>query len=89
MIKKETTIKNKEGFHIRPAQIFSNAASKFESDVVVLNKDGNSTNGKSTLGLMALGFETGSKIILEISGKDEIEAGNELINIIDNKFGED
>lgn len=88
MIRRESTIQNAEGFHIRPAQLFMEKANEFRSDVMVLTEDGMEADGKSILGLMTLGLETGAKIILEIDGEDEAAAADALVELINNKFGE-
>lgn len=89
MLTCEATIQNSMGLHIRPAQLFVDKATQFASDIVVKNEDDMETDGKSILGLMTMGFEMGSRIILEIDGEDEEEASVALMELINNKFGED
>ncbi len=33
MVTQTTTIQNEQGFHLRPAQLFTELANKFESDI--------------------------------------------------------
>lgn len=89
MLSRETTIQNAMGFHIRPAQIFVDKANEFKSDIKVKNEDGMETDGKSILGLMTMGYEFGSKIIIEVNGEDEILAAEALMELINSKFGEE
>lgn len=89
MLTKETTVQNAMGFHIRPAQLFVDKANEFKSDITVKNEDGMETNGKSILGLMTMGYEFGSKIIIEVDGEDEEAAAEALLSLINNKFGEE
>lgn len=89
MIRREATIQNASGFHIRPAQLFVEKAAEFKSQIYVKNEEGNETDGKSILGLMTLGFEMGSKMILEIDGEDEESTAAALIDLINSKFGEE
>lgn len=89
MLTCEAVIQNAMGFHIRPAQLFVEKAIEFDSDIVVKNTDGMETDGKSILGLMTMGYQCGDKIILEIDGEDEEEAVNALLELINNKFGEE
>ena len=53
MITKELVVVNKLGIHARPAAMFVRTANKFESKVFV-EKDGETVNGKSIMGLMML-----------------------------------
>ena len=85
----EGALQNATGFHIRPAQLFMEKANEFKSDVKVRNEDGMETDGKSIIGLMTMGFELGSKIIIETNGDDEELAANALLDLINSKFGEE
>ena len=49
------TIKNKLGLHARPASLFVQTASKFDSDIVV-SKDSETANGKSLISREERGF---------------------------------
>ncbi|MCX5711667.1 MAG: HPr family phosphocarrier protein [Candidatus Omnitrophica bacterium] len=80
-IKKELIIRNKQGLHARPAALFVQIANKFDSRITVKN-DQESVNGKSIMGILMLGAENGSKIILEAEGSDAEVAIVELEKII-------
>lgn len=86
---KEATIQNATGFHIRPAQLFSEQATKFKSqiNIYVKGEDGK-VDGKSILGLMSLGLEKGRVILIEAEGPDEQEAVETLAGMIEDGFGE-
>jgi len=87
MIKKEITIKNKLGMHARAAVKFMNLANRFVSSVRI-EKDGNEIDGKSILGILTLAAVQGSRITLKISGKDEKQALEALVALIEGKFHE-
>lgn len=87
MIKKKVTIKNDAGVHARPAAALVKLASKFESDFHI-HMYGYKVNGKSILGVMTLAAEQGTELELEFDGKDEEEAAEEIIALIENGFGE-
>jgi phosphotransferase system HPr (HPr) family protein len=89
MISVEGILQNVTGFHIRPAQLFMEKASGFKSDITVRNEEGMEADGKSILGLMTMGFEFGSKIIIETNGDDEEIAANALMDLVNSKFGEE
>ena len=84
LMKKELIIKNKQGLHARPAAIFVQVANKFDSRITV-RRDAEEVNGKSIMGILMLGAEKGSLIIIEADGPDAQEALAELENIINNE----
>ena len=84
LIKKEFIIKNKQGLHARPAALFVQVANKFDARITV-RRDEEEVNGKSIMGILMLGAEKGSIIIVEADGIDAQEALVELENIINNE----
>ena len=87
MVNKKVTIKNKLGLHARAAVKFMNTANRFVSSVRI-EKDGNEIDGKSILGILTLAAVQGSQITLKISGKDEKQALDALVALIEAKFHE-
>lgn len=81
------TIQNKSGLHARPAALFSQKASSFKSNIVVV-KDGKTSNGKSILAVMALGVKQGESIVLTIDGPDASEAAAAFKKLVAENFGE-
>ncbi len=81
LIKKELIVKNKQGLHARPAAIFVQVANKFDSRITVRHDD-EEVNGKSIMGILMLGAEKGSLIIIEADGSDAEKAMEELGRII-------
>lgn len=75
------TVKNKQGLHARPAALFVQVANRFESNITVV-RDDERVNGKSIMGILMLGAEQGSEIILEADGKDADAALAELERIL-------
>ncbi|MEF3305020.1 HPr family phosphocarrier protein [Paenibacillus sp. GYB003] len=88
MISKELTVLNEQGFHVRPAQLFTEKAAQFESNVRVRSEAGEA-DGKSMLELMTLGLARGSRLTVEADGPDEAEALQALAGLIEDRFGED
>jgi len=84
LIKKELIVKNKQGLHARPAAIFVQVANKFDSRITV-RRDAEEVNGKSIMGILMLGAEQGSLIVLEADGADAEQALEELEKIITNE----
>lgn len=81
LIKKKMVINNKQGLHARPAAIFVQAANKFNSNVNIRRGD-ETVNGKSIMGILMLGAEKGTEVILEIEGSDAELAIVELEKIL-------
>ena len=81
LIKKKFIVKNKQGLHARPAAIFVQIANKFDSRITV-RRDAEEVNGKSIMGILMLGAEKGSLIIIEADGQDAQAAMIELEKII-------
>ena len=88
MIKKSAKIVNKLGLHARPSAMLVTAASKYNSEVF-FTKNGLRVNGKSILGVMMLAAEMGSELLIEVDGPDEEQALNEILQVIESKFGEE
>jgi phosphocarrier protein len=76
-LKKEIVVKNKQGLHARPAALFVQIANKFDSRII-LRRDDEEVNGKSIMGILMLGAEQGTTIMLEIEGDDAQAALEEL-----------
>lgn len=87
MITKKITVLNKLGIHARPAAQFVRVASRFKSDVTV-EKDDESVDGKSIMGLMMLAVGCGAEITVHAEGVDEEEAIAALQELVDGRFGE-
>jgi len=88
MVEQEVTIQNRLGLHARACSVFVKEAAKFGSHIFVV-RDGLEVNGKSILGVMMLAAEMGAKITLKTDGKDETEALEALVRVVNNKFGEE
>jgi len=88
LIRKEVTLLNKLGLHIRPAAMFTKLASQHRADVF-LTKDGVRVNAKSIMGVMMLAANKGAQLVLECDGEDEQELCDRLIDLIENKFNEE
>ena len=88
MVKKKITILNESGLHARPAATLVKLASKFSSKIF-LQKDSIEVSAKSIMGLMSLGAEMGSKILIIADGEDEEDALKQIYNLFKSKFGEE
>lgn len=84
LVKKKLTVRNKQGLHARPAALFVQIANKFDSRVTV-RRDKEEVNGKSIMGILMLGAEKGTQIVLEVEGEDAELAIAELEKILNNE----
>ncbi len=84
LITKNLIVNNKQGLHARPAALFVQVANKFDARITVRREE-EEVNGKSIMGILMLGAEKGSEIIVEIEGDDAEAAMQELEKIILNE----
>ena len=87
-ITKQLTVINRLGIHAQPAALFVKIAGKFTSQIMV-EKDGETINGKSIMGLMMLAAAQGSKLTLTADGTDAEAAVAALEELFQKKFNED
>lgn len=85
---REVTVLNKQGIHARPSASFVKLAGRFQCDVFI-EKDGETINGKSIMGLLMLAAGPGSRMRIVCKGGDGAAALAELCALVDGKFGED
>ena len=81
-------ITNELGMHARAATKFVQTANKFGATITV-EKDGQSVNGKSIMGVLMLVAAKGSWITVRAEGADAAEALEALTALVKDKFGED
>lgn len=66
---KEVKINSPQGLHARPAAMFVQIVSKYNSEVTVSNGS-EKVNGKSIMGILTLGAQHSSAITIEVVGED-------------------
>jgi phosphocarrier protein len=81
-------IVNELGMHARAATKFVQTANKFQCQVSV-EKDGQTVNGKSIMGVLMLVAAKGTFITVRCAGDDAEAALGALATLIKDKFGED
>jgi phosphocarrier protein HPr len=84
---KKLEIQNKLGLHARAAALFVQTVNKFSSQVTVTN-DGQTTDGRSIMGMLTLGATQGSKIQVEVTGEDAEKALRAIEKLLDSRFNE-
>jgi phosphocarrier protein HPr len=81
-------ITNELGMHARAATKFVQTANKFKSAISV-EKDGQTVNGKSIMGVLMLVAAKGTSITITCDGEDSAAALAALVTLVKDKFGED
>ncbi len=82
MFEKKIVVNNKTGLHARPASDLAKLCQKFDCDIII--KLGNvNINPKSVISILAGGVSHGSAILLQVEGKDEKRAGEEIADFMD------
>ena len=81
-------ITNKRGLHARASAKLVEAASRFKAHITV-NKDGQSVEARSVMGLMLLAASLGTEVEICAAGEDAKEALVAILALIAAKFGEE
>ena len=87
MVSKLTKVTNEMGFHMRPANVFVTAMTKYASNINIIVGD-KKINGKSIMNIMAACIKCGTDITVECDGADEKGMLDEAIALIESGFGE-
>jgi phosphocarrier protein len=88
VVSKDVVVQNQLGLHARPASMFVKTATKFASEIMV-EKEGESVNGKSIMGLMMLAASHGTTLTVTAEGSDATNAVNELEDLVNRNFEEE
>ncbi len=78
-------ISNPQGLHMRPAYLFAETASKFDSTIEVV-KGEMRIDGKSVLSILTLGAAQGVEVKVEATGPDAENAVQALGELISSGF---
>jgi phosphocarrier protein HPr len=81
-------IGNRRGLHARASAKFVNLASQLDANIEV-EKDGNKVCGTSIMGLMMLGAAMGDEVTVHVAGMGAEDALAKLIQLIEDRFGEE
>ena len=84
-------VRHEVGLHARPAALFVQLATKYESEILVAKADDDSdreVNAKSILSLLTLGVNQGTAVRIRATGQDEEDAVRALRELIESDFGE-
>lgn len=87
MIQTPVIISNKLGLHARASAKLSKLAGSFPCEVR-LSRGDRKINAKSIMGVMMLAAGMGAEVVVETDGPNEAQAMQELLELINDKFGE-
>ena len=87
-VRREVLITNKRGLHARASAKFVNMASELDAKIEV-EKDGHRVCGTSIMGLMMLGAAMGDSIAIHVEGDGAEQALAKLVELVEERFGED
>ncbi|HEX7835069.1 MAG TPA: dihydroxyacetone kinase phosphoryl donor subunit DhaM [Pseudolysinimonas sp.] len=79
---------NPEGLHARPASLIVTALGGLDAKVTVRTGDKKPVDGRSPIGLMALGARQGDEIVVSASGPQAADALAAVRELIATSFGE-
>ncbi len=87
MVSAKVTLKNPQGMHMRPAQLFVNTVAPFHCDVTILH-NGNAVNARSIMNLMAACIKCGSEVEIQCSGEQEQACLDAAVALVESGLGE-
>ena len=87
-VSREVLISNQRGLHARASAKFVNLASDIAAKIEV-EKDGHRVCGTSIMGLMMLGAAMGDSIVIHVEGDGSEDALVQLVQLVEERFGEE
>ncbi|HYS11442.1 MAG TPA: HPr family phosphocarrier protein [Myxococcales bacterium] len=87
-IEKVCTVRNKMGLHARPAAQIVQTANRYPCDVT-LEKDGQSVNGKSIMGVLMLAAALGTSVTVRTEGEQARQCADAIGDLFEKGFNEE
>lgn len=85
MVKRNATIRNKMGIHVRPTGVIIQTVDGWEADIRVKAK-GMETMLKDHMGLLAMGLCQGDNVEIMVSGKDEERIVEDVVELFEREY---
>jgi phosphocarrier protein HPr len=86
-ITRTIVIRNKQGLHARPAEMFVRTALQFQSRIELV-REGRRVAASSIIDLLTLGAGPGTELVLEAEGDDAESAIEALVLLVEKGFDE-
>ncbi len=87
-VEERFVLPNPEGLHARPASLIVTALGGLDAKVTVRTGDKKPVDGRSPIGLMALGAQQGDEIVVTATGGQAAEALAAVRQLVASSFGE-
>jgi phosphocarrier protein HPr len=87
-VSRQVAITNQRGLHARASAKFVNLASQIDAKIEV-EKDGHRVCGTSIMGLMMLGAAMGDTVVIHVEGDHADAALEQLVTLVEDRFGEE
>jgi phosphocarrier protein HPr len=87
-VKRRFIVTNRLGLHAQPAAMLVQTNSRFKSDITI-ERSGQSVDGKSILGILALAAEKGAELTITARGPDATKVMEQIALLFERKFDED
>jgi len=81
-------VPNQQGIHVRPAQQIAEVATRFKSEIII-RRGQEDFDAKSTMRLLELAAQKGTRLSIRACGEDAEEAVAALIALVESGFGEE
>lgn len=88
MVERKIKVKNRAGLHARPASLLVQLANTFKSKILI-DKNGQTINGKSIMGVIQLGAPYDCALTLTAEGEDEEAAVAAIEDLFERRFEEE
>jgi len=88
MVNQLVVVQNHTGLHTRPVKEIIKAANSFQS-TITLQKENKIANAASFISVLSLGAPKGTEILITATGEDEERALQTIVDLFNNKFGEE
>ncbi len=85
IVEKIITVGNSKGIHARPASKIVALAKEFKSEIII-NKDEDTVNAKSIMGVLMLAAPKGTILNIKAEGEDANCAINKLSELIEGEM---
>lgn len=83
MIEKSVLVTNETGLHARPAAALVQFVKAMPGEIELV-KEGKVANAKSIFSVMSLGISKGTEIIVRVTGENEEENTDKVVEFIQN-----
>ena len=87
MVSANVKVVNAEGMHMRPASLFCQTVTPFQSTVKI-NFNGHEFDAKSVMMLMSACIKCGAEIEIKCDGPDENEALKAAVDLVNSGLGD-